>query len=964
MKIKYKLLAPVLISIIAVGIIFFLMVNYNMKKKFAEDQKQLFSAKKTEIENGLTRVGDMALSHAAIYTKMPGVIKAFQLAHKGDIQNPADTTVYKARVFLREQLKPIMTGFHNQVDNAKYKLHFHLPNGRSFLRVWRKTQSLNGRDDSDDISSFRQTVLDVNSGAHDPITGIEIGRGGFVVRGLAPVSDENGNHLGSVEMLYSFDRVVKDALTSEKQDLAVFMNREFLDIATSLQDEQAHPTIGNYIFVAAENRELATSLITPQLLDAGREGGSDIINVKEFSLEALPIYDYKAKQIGVMVFIQDISDVIASVHQLRRSFIVGIFTTVLLLSLLMLWITNQIVKPISILSKISDKIAKGDIDQEIAIDREDEIGMLANSFRSVIQSLKEKTDLANSIAAGNLDVKVNLISDNDALGKAMLLMKKSLQESKEQTDFALAEAQRKVDYLNTIASPVLVIDHESNIRFINQAGAKFKGVSEEDCIGKKCYDVFANSHCNTSNCAIRKAANNGNPASSETEIELDDCKVPVQYHGVPIKDEDGKVTEVVAQLVDLSEIKKVLSEINRTANELKQGNLSERAFVTDAKGDHKQLVEGFNAAVNNIIEPMNESLGCLAEIAKGDLTVYIDKEYAGDHAKMKDAMNNTLDVLNGILNQVNILASQVSGASRQVADASQSLSQGVTEQAASLQEISSSMTELGSQTQVNADNAEQANKLSITVRESAEEGNREMTRMLDAMEDIKNSSNEISKIIKAIDEIAFQTNLLALNAAVEAARAGVHGKGFAVVAEEVRNLAQRSARAAQDTTDLIEGSIKKIKDGGEIANTTAKALDSMVNGITKAADLVSEISHASQEQAQGIEQINQALTQIDQTTQANAANAEQSASASLQLNSYAGQLKKMLTRFRLAEDKIPSMENNPTEVADDLADDAGVNNRFEDRSGLDGYGAFENADVNRKRPEEIIALDDDDFGQF
>ncbi len=171
--------------------------------------------------------------------------------------------------------------------------------------------------------------------------------------------------------------------------------------------------------------------------------------------------------------------------------------------------------------------------------------------------------------------------------------------------------------------------------------------------------------------------------------------------------------------------------------------------------------------------------------------------------------------------------------------------------------MTAAITEIAAQTRQNAANANQANELALNARDNAAQGNEQMQEMLDAMEGINESSANISKIIKVIDEIAFQTNILALNAAVEAARAGQHGKGFAVVAEEVRNLAARSASAAKETTDLIEGSIRKVQSGTKIANDTAQALNKIVEGVSQAAVLVGDIAVASNEQATGIAQVDQ-----------------------------------------------------------------------------------------------------------
>lgn len=242
-------------------------------------------------------------------------------------------------------------------------------------------------------------------------------------------------------------------------------------------------------------------------------------------------------------------------------------------------------------------------------------------------------------------------------------------------------------------------------------------------------------------------------------------------------------------------------------------------------------------------------------------------------------------------------AGQIADAATQVSSASQSLAEGSTEQAAGLEETSSSLEEMSSMTRQNADNANQANTLSSEAKKAADEGAASMQRMSQAIDDIQKSSDETSKIIKVIDEIAFQTNLLALNAAVEAARAGEAGKGFAVVAEEVRNLAMRSAEAAKNTADLIEGSVKKAKHGVDISGQVHTALNNIVQGVAKTSDLLEEIAAASQEQSQGIEQVNTAVAQMDKVTQQNAANAEQSASASQELTHQAMKIKEVITQL-------------------------------------------------------------------
>jgi methyl-accepting chemotaxis protein len=243
------------------------------------------------------------------------------------------------------------------------------------------------------------------------------------------------------------------------------------------------------------------------------------------------------------------------------------------------------------------------------------------------------------------------------------------------------------------------------------------------------------------------------------------------------------------------------------------------------------------------------------------------------------------------VDQMGEAAHQVAAASSQVASASQSLAEGSSEQAAAIEETSSSLEEMSSMTKQNAGNASQADSLMKEANQVIQKANGSMESLTKSMGEISAASEETSKIIKTIDEIAFQTNLLALNAAVEAARAGEVGAGFAVVAEEVRNLAMRAADAAKNTSGLIEGTVKKIKDGSNLVVKTNEAFAEVAVSASKVGELVGEIAAASQEQAQGIDQINKAVAEMDKVTQQTAANAEESASASEEMNAQAEQMK-------------------------------------------------------------------------
>jgi methyl-accepting chemotaxis protein len=307
--------------------------------------------------------------------------------------------------------------------------------------------------------------------------------------------------------------------------------------------------------------------------------------------------------------------------------------------------------------------------------------------------------------------------------------------------------------------------------------------------------------------------------------------------------------------------------------------------------------------MNNLSENLqNEIVHDLKLLANGKLNFDIVPRDQDD--EFRGALKKACDDLNDVLGQIFASGQQVSNAATQVAGSSQSLSQGATQQASSLEEISSSLSEMGFQTNQNAENASNVNQLANQAKDTAGKGNKQMNEMVEAMSRINDSGRNILKIIKVIDEIAFQTNLLALNAAIEAARAGKHGRGFAVVAEEVRSLAARSAKAAKETTVLIEETVQNTKNGSDIAKLTEEALGDIMDVVIKVSGLVGEIANSSNDQAHGLSQINSALTLVEQVTQQNTANAEESAAASQELSAQAQQLQNMLSVFTLKKTVI------------------------------------------------------------
>jgi len=319
-------------------------------------------------------------------------------------------------------------------------------------------------------------------------------------------------------------------------------------------------------------------------------------------------------------------------------------------------------------------------------------------------------------------------------------------------------------------------------------------------------------------------------------------------------------------------------------------NISKMSKARDEMGQTVGNIAIFLKHVENVA---NE----LEAVAQGDLTITLD--ILSDKDTLGRSIQHTVDNLNSLFGDINVSSSRVSNGSKQIADGAHALAQGSIKQSASVDALSNSVAEIENKTKTNAAMAGKAAELANRIRSNAESGNHQMDKMISAVKDINQSSQNISNVIKIIDDIAFQTNILALNAAVEAARAGQHGKGFAVVAEEVRNLASKSADAARDTGNMIKDSMEKAELGSRIAGEAAASLTEIVSGINESNQLVAEIAKSSGEQSTGIMQIKVGIDQVAQVIQQNTATAEESAASSAEMSGQSDALRQLIARFKL-----------------------------------------------------------------
>ncbi|WP_051617434.1 methyl-accepting chemotaxis protein [Desulfonatronovibrio hydrogenovorans] len=391
-RIRGKIFIPMALALVALIVVVFVILNSQLNRVSSEFIREIGLSKMEEIDSSMALSFREAESVSALFVRMAEVEQAYRVALSGNIDDETSPQSMEARGMLRSELAGLLDSFES-VRGEPLMLHFHLPNGRSLVRLWREKNFIRDGewiDISDDISGFRETVMHVNRTGR-PAQGLEVGRGGFTVRSVLPVSSARGEHLGSVEMLIEFEPIVEAAAAGDGQELLLYMNHDLLQIAQRLQDPSRHPVLDNrFVKVSGTDDPRINSLVTSQLLDQGRQGLT-VETAGNYSLAVFPVVDFTGEQVGVMAYVLDTSDIQGLIRNLSLTLLLIMAGLLILLMVVGQISTNYaVIKPLRRIMGFARQVAQGDLEQQLEIASKDEMENLAGSLQSMVDNLKEK----------------------------------------------------------------------------------------------------------------------------------------------------------------------------------------------------------------------------------------------------------------------------------------------------------------------------------------------------------------------------------------------------------------------------------------------------------------------------------------------------------------------------------------------------------------------------------------------
>ena len=584
--IKYKIFGPLVACAVIFGVAGYWYFQNRLEALQDTFLQKMAEDKAAQVNSGVAEQARRAMETAALFARDPRVLEAFDVAHSGNMDDEKDPKAQEAREMLRKTLGPTLAGF-KEITGSKFQLHYHLPNGRSLVRLWRDKQLQRDGvwvDVSDDISAFRSTVVEVNK-TGKPVQGIELGRGGFAIRGVAPVRDAGGRQLGSVELLAEFEPVLLAAATGKGRDIALFQDAALQSITGKPKEGQA--VIGDFINVIPPQAKEHLARITPELLAKARSGLT-IKSAGDLALIGFPVSDYKGDVVGAVLAVEDISVQNSLIQRLGVVLGVGL---VLILGLSIgigsVIFLGSVERPTRLIVERIKDIAedRADLRQKLPAEKNDEIGELCRWFNTLMAKI----------------------------------------------DAILNETRTYANIINALPDPVFAVGPDWKVLIANEAVAKIAGVPKEQVRGMSCRDIFKTSVCGTDACPIEQARRTGGRFQAEIlQLQIHGEEVFIRPYGDALVDGEGKKVgyfEVAAIVTDMVRSEQKVKEGFQQMERLNARVLDTARRMAELSGEVSGQVDGVRAGAETQSARVTETAHSMEQM--NDTILEVAKNAAG-----------------------------------------------------------------------------------------------------------------------------------------------------------------------------------------------------------------------------------------------------------------------------------------------------------------------------------------------
>ena len=826
MSIKYKILLPIIPLVLVVGLGGYLLLVGQfgtLRESFAE---MIVGGVARTVELNTESASLKALEEAALFSRMPEVVAAFETASLGDVTDENDAMAQQAREELRRTLKPVLKGY-KDVAGGKLRLHFHLPSGRSLARMWRDKQAKRkGQwvDVSDDLSGFRQTVVDINRDGK-PRQGIEPGRGGFAIRGLAPVVDGAGKRLGSVEVLKSYGDVFKPLEKQEGQFFSLYMDAALLPTTTGLQDPEKYPVLDKaFVRVAGKRNEVLDGTISVAGLKRGIKETFYAL-AGDYAMSYLPVKDYQGRPIGVIVLAQDIS-LQNGILDGATMLVVGIFAAAFLIPVLAIMVVLPLVvfRPLARISRFAGQVAGGDLSAETGSISNDEIGDIHRSVGRIPECLKGLIEDCGNISAEVRRGVFKARGDETKYEGAYAQLVRSMNTL----------ANTFVATFDALPFPVFTINRDHALLYANKITGSFAKASGP-LEGGQCSRVFGTEICSTRDCICTRAMKSLKGESGSTRASLDSGDKSIRGYAIPLGVKNGVAEgalEVVMDETDILSTQKRIVEAAERARSLSQrmaaASSQLSAQVDEAMAGAREQAE----RATETATAMDQMNGTVAEVAR-------NAHHAANNAEQTETQAQEG---HAIVNEVSASINQVSTMASKLKDNMNDLGR----QAEDIGRVMTVITDIADQTNLLALNAaieaaragEAGRGFAVVadeVRKLAEKTMTATTEVGASIGAIQGGTRQNIKETDGVAEVVQTCSSLAENAGASLSEIVSLSKNSSEQIQEIALAAEEQSAASEQIAQATE-------DMHRISQVTSQAMTESSNACAELTDIVHELN--------------------------------------------------------------------------------------------------------------------------